>query len=59
MSNAKGIKICQYDIERKLINTFISISDASRKTGIPKSSIILALNKNNSTKGYYWNKFLQ
>jgi group I intron endonuclease len=51
-----GIKISQYDNQNNLINTFSSIREASRITGIAKTSIGHALNKNTSINGIVWKK---
>jgi group I intron endonuclease len=57
MSELIGIKITQYDIENNYINKFNSISEASRQTGIAKSSISHALRKNINIAGnYIWKK---
>ena len=50
---SKSIK--QIDIGTKtLLNIFGSIREASRKTGVHKSSIIKSAKTNKSTKGYLW-----
>lgn len=53
-----GKKVNQYELngfELKLINTFNSISDASKYTGINKSGISDVLNgKRNFAGGYFW-----
>jgi hypothetical protein len=41
----------QYDMNNILLNEYISISDASRKTSIPKSTISLHLKDNAKTDG--------
>ena len=46
-----GKKIKQYDMNNNLLNEYISISDASRKTSIPKSTISLHLKDNTKTNG--------
>jgi len=51
-----GIKISQYDNQSNLINTFSSIREASRITGIAKTTIGHALNKNTPTNGIVWKK---
>ena len=57
MSELVGLKIIQYDMENNYINKFISISEASRQTGIAKSSISLAIRKNTNIAGnYIWKK---
>ena len=57
MSELVGLKITQYDMENNYINNFISISEASRQTGIAKSSISLAIRKNTNRAGnYIWKK---
>jgi hypothetical protein len=39
MGKSKGIKVEQYNMDNKLINSFISINEASRQSGVPSSSI--------------------
>jgi group I intron endonuclease len=57
MSYLVGLKIIQYDMKNNYINKFISISEASRQTGIAKSSISLAIRKNTNKAGnYIWKK---
>lgn len=48
VSEANGLKVAQYDLEGNLINTFRSIKDASRKTGVSATSI------NGCTIGKYY-----
>lgn len=55
-SKISGIKISQYDNQNTLLNTFNSIREASRRTGIPKTTIGNALNKNKLINGIIWKK---
>ena len=45
--NKLGKKVKQYDMNNNLLNEYISVSDASRKTSIPKSTILTHLKKSN------------
>lgn len=56
MSESKGIQVEQYDIDNKLINTFMSINETSRQTGIPSSSIKNYIKKGNACCGFIWKK---
>ena len=57
MAQAKGIKVNQYDIDNNFLNSYISASDASRKTGVSSSSICNALNRTNGIAcGFIWKK---
>lgn len=49
--NKLGTKIKQCDMNNNLLNEYISISDASRKTSIPKSTILRHLKDNAKTDG--------
>ena len=51
--NKLGTKIKQYDMNNNLLNEYISVSDASRKTSIPKSTILTHLKKSNGRK-FIW-----
>lgn len=51
-----GIKISQFDKQNTLLNTFNSIREASRITGISKNSISYSLNNNKITNGIIWKK---
>jgi len=55
-SKISGIKISQYNFQNTLLNTFTSIREASRITGIPKTTIGNALNKNKLINGIIWKK---
>lgn len=55
MAKASGIKIRQYE-NNILINTFNSFREASRITGIPRSTIMYNFNKNTITDGVTWKK---
>jgi len=57
MAQSKGIKVKQYDKTNSIINTFFSISDASRKTGISSSSIQNGIkNPDKLHCGFFWIK---
>jgi hypothetical protein len=56
MGKSKGIKVEQYDMDNKLINSFISINEASRQTGVPSSSIKNYIKQNNLCCGFIWKK---
>ena len=47
-NNKLGTKIKQYDMNNNLLNEYISVSAASKKTSIPKSTIFGHLKKNNT-----------
>jgi group I intron endonuclease len=49
--NKLGTKIKQCDMNNNLLNEYISISDASRKTSIPKSTILRHLKDNTKIDG--------
>lgn len=51
--NKLGTKIKQYDMNNNLLNEYISVSDASRKTSIPKSTIFGHLKKSNGRE-FIW-----
>lgn len=50
-------KVNQYNLENKLLNTFNSIAEASRKTGVNKNSIGMVCNKQRKTAGGFIWKF--
>ena len=53
--NKLGTKIKQYDTNNNLLNEYTSISDASRKTSVPKSSLLVHLKDNTKTGGgFIW-----
>ena len=53
--NKLGTKIKQYDMDNNLLNEYISISEASRKTSVPKSSLLVHLKDNTKTGGgFIW-----
>ena len=54
MAKSVGIKIGQYDLNNILIDTFISFADASRKTGIPNSTIKKCVKDNKTNRGFIW-----
>jgi group I intron endonuclease len=56
MGKSTGVKIGQYNLNNELVNTFISISEASRQTGIPKSSIQKCVKDNIINRGFIWKK---
>ena len=54
-NNKLGTKIKQYDMNNNLLNEYISINDASRKTSVPKSSLLVHLKDNTKTGGgFIW-----
>ncbi len=53
--NKLGTKIKQYDMNNNLLNEYTSISDASRKTSVVKSSLLVHLKDNTKTGGgFIW-----
>jgi hypothetical protein len=56
MAKISGLKIAQYNNENILLNTFDSLREASRITGIPRSTIMYNLRKDRLTDGIYWKK---
>lgn len=55
INNKTNKKVAQFDNDDNLLNVFYSISDASRKTGIDKSSINKAANgKRQTAGGFKW-----
>jgi group I intron endonuclease len=57
MAQSKGIKVNQYDMDNNFLNSYISVSDAYRKTGVSTSSICNALNNKTSRAcGFIWKK---
>ena len=57
MSSALGIKVIQYNRHNEIINKYESINDASRQTGIPKSTIGKAIKLNRYVSGdFIWKK---
>jgi group I intron endonuclease len=54
-NNKLGKKIKQYDMNNNLLNEYISVSEASRKTSVPKSSLLVHLKDNTKTGGgFIW-----
>lgn len=52
-----AVKIEQYDLNNNLLNTFNSILEASKITGVSRRSIMRVCNgEQNSTKGYIWKR---
>jgi group I intron endonuclease len=51
--NKLGTKVKQYDVNNNLLNEYISVSAASRKTSIPKSTILTHLKKSNGRE-FIW-----
>jgi hypothetical protein len=55
----RGTRLSQYDSQGIRVNTYLTISDASKQTGIHKSVISAAINgKQKSAGGYIWKKGL-
>lgn len=53
----RGIKISQYDTRGRRINTYLTISDAAKKTGTHNGDISLVINgKQKSAGGFIWKK---
>jgi group I intron endonuclease len=53
--NKLGAKIKQYDMNHNLLNEYISISDAHRKSSVPRTTISAHLKDNKITsRGYIW-----
>ena len=53
--NKLGTKIRQYDMDNNLLNEYISVNDASRKTSVPRSSLLVHLKDNTKTGGgFIW-----
>ena len=50
------IRIHQYDLNMKLINTYISYGEASRNCDISRNSITKACISKKSSKGFFWIK---
>ena len=53
MAKAKGIRILQYDLNNNFIKEFISISEASRQTGVANSSISKSIRKHTFKAGNF------
>jgi len=53
MAKAKGIRILQYDLNNNFIKEFISISEASRQTGVSNSSISNSIRKHTFKAGNF------
>jgi group I intron endonuclease len=56
MSKSIGVKVSQYDLNDNLINSFICFADASRQTGIPKSTIKKCAKDNTINRGFIWRR---
>ena len=56
MGKSTGLKIGQYNLNNELISTFVSISEASRQTGISKSSIQKCVKDNIINKDFIWKR---
>ncbi len=57
MSNVLGIKVVQYNMNNEIINKYQSINEASRQTGIPKSTIGKVIRENTYVAGnFIWKK---
>ena len=54
--NARKAKILQLDSERKIFAEYTSLSEASEKVGISKSSISQACKTGKITGGFLWQK---
>jgi len=56
MAKSIGIKVSQYDLNHNLINSFICFADASRQTGIPKSTIKKCAKDNTINRDFIWRR---
>ena len=57
MSKSLGFNILQYDMKNNFVNKFLSINEASRQTGISRSTIGKVLRQNTNIAGnYIWKK---
>lgn len=57
LRNPRGNPIAQYDMSGRLVNTYKSTCEASRVTGITRSSISHCVNgRCNSASGFLWKK---
>lgn len=57
MSKSLGFNILQYDVKNNFVNKFCSINEASRQTGISRSTIGKVLRQNTNIAGnYIWKK---
>ncbi len=55
MAKSCGIKVSQYDANHKLLDTYISAAEASRQTGISRSTVQNAIKHGKKTlAGHYW-----
>jgi group I intron endonuclease len=55
MAAAKGMKVGHYDSNNVLLNTYVSVAEAARQSGIPEASIRNAIKKGFKTRrGHYW-----
>lgn len=53
----QSVKVCQYDLQDNLLNTFDSISDAAKQTDTDRSSISSCLSGRSKTaNGFKWKK---
>lgn len=53
----RGVPVAQYDVNNELINTFVSVAEAARQTGIGIGNISHCINNRAFTAGgYKWKK---
>ena len=58
MSKLKGMPVQQCDSNLRIINTFVSLSEASRQTGISRKTINNGLKDGKMHSGFMWKKSL-
>lgn len=52
-----SVSVNQYDLKMNLLNTYKSISDAAKQTGVDRTSISQCVNnKQNKTRNYIWKR---
>ncbi len=56
MAKSIGVKVCQYDLNNNLIDSFICFADAERQTGIPRSTIKKCAKNNTTNRGFIWKR---
>jgi group I intron endonuclease len=56
MAKTSGHIVLQYDSENNFINKYVSVSEASRQTSIPKSTLLKALKNNTIAGNFIWKR---
>lgn len=58
--DSQSIPVCSFDLEGNLLNTYGSVSEAYRETGLTKTAILNQCNHNVKTKPRkgYWFRYL-